>query len=160
MLKSYGKNKLVSRAGLAQTVKKLQKAGKKVVFTNGCFDLIHAGHIASFNYARSLGDALIVGLNSDKSLAKLKGPKRPLVSEKNRAKVLSALDCVDYIVIFGEDTPEKLLSELKPDILVKGKDYKLSEIAGRQFVKKVCRFPIVKGQSTSNLISLIVKRYG
>jgi rfaE bifunctional protein nucleotidyltransferase chain/domain len=154
------KNKLVTRKALAGIVKKLQKAGKKVVFTNGCFDLLHAGHVASFIKARSLGDVLIVGLNSDKSLGKLKGPRRPLVGEKDRAKVLSALEAVDYIVIFGEDTPEKLLSEIRPDILVKGKDYALCQIVGREHVKKVHRVPMVKGKSTSNLISLIVERYG
>ena len=145
---------------LKSEVKRLQKAGKKAVFTNGCFDLLHLGHISLFEKARTLGDALIVAINSDKSLSRLKGPKRPLVGEKDRAKLLLALKAVDYVVVFGEQTPYELLKEIRPDVLVKGGDYKLSEIAGREFVKKVYRFPFVKGKSTTNLINLIVERYG
>ncbi|MCL2144487.1 MAG: D-glycero-beta-D-manno-heptose 1-phosphate adenylyltransferase [Endomicrobia bacterium] len=145
---------------LKSEVKKLQKAGKKAVFTNGCFDLLHLGHVSLFEKAKSMGDVLIVAINSDKSLSRLKGPKRPLVKEKDRAKLLLALKAVDYVVVFGEQTPYELLKELRPDILVKGGDYKLSEIIGREFVKKVYRFPFVKGKSTTNLINTIVERYG
>jgi D-beta-D-heptose 7-phosphate kinase/D-beta-D-heptose 1-phosphate adenosyltransferase len=139
---------------------KLQKAGKKVVFTNGCFDLLHLGHVSLFKKAKSMGDVLIVAINSDKSLRCLKGPKRPLVGEKDRAKLLLSLKLVEYVVVFNEQTPKEILSELHPDILVKGGDYKLSEIVGREYVKKVYRFPFVKGKSTTNLINLIVERYG
>jgi len=152
--------KALTRKELSSEIKKLQKAGKKVVFTNGCFDLLHIGHTSLFEKARSLGDVLIVAINSDKSLKGLKGPKRPLVGEKDRAKLLLALKAVDYVVVFGEQTPYELLKELKPDILVKGGDYKLSEIIGREFVKKVYRYPVVKGKSTTNLINTIVERYG
>ena len=150
----------LTKQELSSEIKKLQKAGKKVVFTNGCFDLLHIGHTLLFEKARSLGDVLIVAINSDKSLKGLKGPKRPLVGEKDRAKLLLALKAVDYVVVFGEQTPYELLKELKPDILVKGGDYKLSEIIGREFVKKVYRYPVVKGKSTTNLINTIVERYG
>jgi D-beta-D-heptose 7-phosphate kinase/D-beta-D-heptose 1-phosphate adenosyltransferase len=141
-------------------IQKLQKSGKKVVFTNGCFDLLHLGHINLFKKAKSMGDILIVAINSDKSLSCIKGPKRPLVGEKDRAKLLLSLKPVDYVVVFNEQTPKKILSQLQPDILVKGGDYKLSEIVGREYVKKVYRFPFVKGKSTTNLINLIVERYG
>jgi D-beta-D-heptose 7-phosphate kinase/D-beta-D-heptose 1-phosphate adenosyltransferase len=153
-------NKASAKKELKTKVQKLQKAGKKIVFTNGCFDLLHTGHASLFEKAKTLGDVLIVAINSDKSLKELKGPKRPLVGQKDRAKLLLSLKPVDYVVVFDEQTPEKLLSELKPDVLVKGGDYKLSEIAGRQHVKKVYRYPVVKGKSTTNLINLIVQRYG
>ncbi|MDR2192633.1 MAG: adenylyltransferase/cytidyltransferase family protein [Endomicrobium sp.] len=153
-------NKSSTKKELKAEIKKLQKNGKKVVFTNGCFDLLHTGHTSLFEKAKTLGDVLVVAINSDKSLKGLKGPKRPLVGEKDRAKLLLSLKPVDYVVVFGEQTPEKLLEELKPDVLVKGGDYKLSEIAGRQHVKKVYRYPTVKGKSTTNLIKTIVERYG
>jgi D-beta-D-heptose 7-phosphate kinase/D-beta-D-heptose 1-phosphate adenosyltransferase len=152
--------KASTKKELKTKVQKLQKAGKKVVFTNGCFDLLHTGHTSLFEKAKTLGDVLIVAINSDKSLKGLKGPKRPLVGQKDRAKLLLSLKPVDYVVVFDEQTPEELLSQLKPDVLVKGGDYKLSEIAGRQHVKKVYRYPVVKGKSTTNLINTIVERYG
>jgi len=153
-------NKFCSTKKITETVKKLKKQGKKIVFTNGCFDLIHIGHVSLFQKAKTLGDILIVAINSDKSLAGLKGPKRPLVGQKDRVKLLSAIDVIDYVVIFGEQTPYNLLKKLTPDVLVKGGDYKIEDIIGREFVKKVYRYPLVKGKSTSNLISLIVERYG
>ncbi len=153
-------NRALTRKEMRAESQKLKKRGKKVVFTNGCFDLIHLGHVSLFQKAKTLGDVLIVAINSDKSLQCLKGPKRPLVGEKERAKLLLALKPVDYVVVFGEQTPKEILSELKPDVLVKGGDYKLSEIVGREYVKKVYRFPFVKGKSTTNLINLIVERYG
>ncbi|MDR1244242.1 MAG: adenylyltransferase/cytidyltransferase family protein [Endomicrobium sp.] len=149
----------LTRREMKQEILRLQKDGKKVVFTNGCFDLLHLGHTSLFNKAKSLGDILIVAINSDKSLNCLKGPKRPLVNQKDRAKVILTLKPVDYVVVFGEQTPKKILSQLRPDILVKGGDYRLSEIVGREYVKKVYRFPFVKGRSTTNLINIIVERY-
>ena len=151
--------KVCSRKKIIEIVKKLKKQNKKIVFTNGCFDLLHIGHVSLFKKAKSLGDILIVAINSDKSLAGLKGPKRPLVCQKDRTKILAALSYIDYVVVFGEQTPYKLLSKLKPDILVKGGDYKIEDIVGREFVKKVYRYPLVKGKSTTNLIKLIVERY-
>ena len=152
--------KICSRKKIIEIVKQLKKKNKKIVFTNGCFDLLHIGHVSLFQKAKSLGDILIVAINSDKSLAGLKGPKRPLVPQTDRTKLLAALSCIDYVVVFGEQTPYELLSKLKPDILVKGGDYKIEDIVGREFVKKVYRYPLVKGKSTTNLIKLIVQRYG
>jgi len=151
--------KICSRKKIIEVVKKLKQQKKKIVFTNGCFDLLHIGHVSLFQKAKTLGDVLIVAINSDKSLAGLKGPKRPLVPQKDRTKLLAALSCIDYVVVFGEQTPYELLSKLKPDILVKGGDYKIEDIVGREFVKKVYRYPLVAGKSTTNLIKLIVERY-
>ena len=152
--------KICSRKKIIEVVKKLKQQKKKIVFTNGCFDLLHIGHVSLFQKAKTLGDVLIVAINSDKSLAGLKGPKRPLVPQKDRTKLLAALSCIDYVVVFGEQTPYELLSKLKPDILVKGGDYRIEDIVGREFVKKVYRYPLVAGKSTTNLIKLIVERYG
>ncbi|MEA5001644.1 MAG: adenylyltransferase/cytidyltransferase family protein [Endomicrobiaceae bacterium] len=152
-------NKICSTKKLIETVKKLKEENKKIVFTNGCFDLIHIGHVSLFQKAKTLGDVLIVAINSDKSLAGLKGPKRPLVPQKDRTKLLAAITAIDYVVIFNEQTPYELLKKLRPDILVKGGDYKIEDIIGREFVKKVYRYPLVAGKSTSNLIKLIVERY-
>ena len=156
----HNPSKLLSRKSLKSALSSLKKKGKQIVFTNGCFDLLHLGHVRLFNKAKSLGDILVLGLNSDASLKKLKGPKRPLVSEKARAELLSSLEAIDYITIFGEDTPKELVKEINPDILVKGGDYKVNEVAGREFVKKVYIFPVVKGYSTTNLIEKIVRVYG
>jgi D-beta-D-heptose 7-phosphate kinase/D-beta-D-heptose 1-phosphate adenosyltransferase len=153
-------DRALTRKEMKSEIARLQKARKKVVFTNGCFDLLHLGHVSLFKKAKSMGDVLIVAINSDKSLGRLKGPKRPLVSQKDRAKLLISLKPVDYVVVFNEHTPKEILSELRPDILVKGGDYKLSEIVGIEYVKKVYRVPFVKGKATTNLINLIVERYG
>lgn len=151
--------KICSTKKLVEIINQLKAKKKKIVFTNGCFDLIHIGHVSLFQKAKTLGDILIVAINSDKSLAGLKGPKRPLVSQKDRTKLLAALTAIDYVVVFNEQTPFELLSKLKPDVLVKGGDYKIEDIIGREFVKKVYRYPLVEGKSTSNLIKLIVERY-
>lgn len=128
--------------------------GKAVVFTNGVFDLLHAGHVELLEKSKSLGDVLVVGLNSDASARRLgKGPERPLNRWKDRARVLGALACVDAVVGFEEDTPERLLSRLKPDILVKGADYKRSQIVGRRHAGKVVRVRLKKGYSTTALVA-------
>jgi D-beta-D-heptose 7-phosphate kinase/D-beta-D-heptose 1-phosphate adenosyltransferase len=147
-------------AELKKKVAALKKQNKTVVFTNGCFDLLHAGHVRLFKKARSYGDVLIVAINSDASLKRLKGPERPLVGQKDRSELLAALEPVDFVTIFEEDTPAKVINALRPDILVKGGDYSLDRIVGRDAVKKVVRFPIVKGRSTTSLIQKIVKLYG
>ncbi|MDR1122851.1 MAG: adenylyltransferase/cytidyltransferase family protein [Endomicrobium sp.] len=152
-------DRALTRKEMRLEVARLQKIGKKVVFTNGCFDLLHLGHVSLFKKAKSMGDVLIVGINSDKSLRCLKGLKRPLVGEKDRAKLLLSLKPVDYVIVFNEHTPKEVLRDIRPDILAKSCDYKLSEIIGREFVKKVYRFPFVKGKSTTALINLIVERY-
>ncbi|MEA3307276.1 MAG: D-glycero-beta-D-manno-heptose 1-phosphate adenylyltransferase [Elusimicrobiota bacterium] len=129
-----------------------RKDKKKVVFTNGCFDIIHSGHISLLEKAKTLGDTLIVGLNSDSSVKKLKGNNRPVNKEKDRAIVLSAMKMVDKVIIFKEDTPREILEFIKPDILVKGADYKRSKIVGSEFAKKTVRIKLVKGQSTTGTI--------
>ncbi len=144
-------------------LQKRREKGQVMVFTNGCFDILHSGHIHYLNYARSLGDFLVVGLNSDKSVKKIKGALRPINSEKERAYNLSALECVDYIVFFDEETPEKLIKELKPDILVKGADWEEEKIVGADFVKsyggKVKRVPFKFDISTTKIIEKILRIY-
>lgn len=129
----------------------------KVVFTNGCFDLIHRGHVDYLSKARDLGDMLIVGLNSDASVRRLKGEHRPVSNQQSRAMVMAAFAFVDYVVIFDDDTPARLIEAIKPDILVKGGDYNRSNIVGADFVEshggKVTTIPLVEGESTTNLIN-------
>jgi D-glycero-beta-D-manno-heptose 1-phosphate adenylyltransferase len=153
-------HKVVQPEAAARWVQDLQARGKAVVFTNGCFDLLHRGHVAYLEEARSLGDALIVGVNTDASMARLeKGPGRPLNPETDRARVLAALACVDRVVLFPEDTPLALITRLGPDILVKGGDYQLHEIVGRAEVLarggRVVALPFVPGYSTTALIRRI-----
>lgn len=127
-----------------------------LVFTNGCFDLIHFGHVSYLAQARQLGDALVVGLNSDDSVRQLKGFSRPINSLAARAMVLASLEMVDYVVAFDEDTPYNLITKVKPDILVKGGDYQIDNIVGGEFVKnyggKVCTVPFVEGFSTTSIL--------
>ncbi|MDF9796637.1 rfaE bifunctional protein nucleotidyltransferase chain/domain [Catalinimonas alkaloidigena] len=127
-------------------------AGKKIVFTNGCFDILHRGHATYLRKARSLGDLLVIGLNSDASVKRLKGESRPINNEDDRAYILESLECVNYVVKFGEDTPHELLSQLKPDILVKGGDYKLEDVVGREFAIEVVLIDFVDGYSTTKTI--------
>jgi len=142
---------------------KLKASNKKVVFTNGVFDLIHAGHVDYLSKAKALGDILVVGLNSDESVKRIKGDKRPILKQDERAFVLSNLKPVDYVVLFEEDTPEKLISEIIPDILVKGADWAVDKIVGKDIVEKnggkVMNIEFVNDQSTSKIIDLIVQRY-
>jgi D-beta-D-heptose 7-phosphate kinase/D-beta-D-heptose 1-phosphate adenosyltransferase len=140
--------------------------GESTVFTNGCFDLLHAGHVRYLNAARALGDRLVVGLNSDASVGRLKGPGRPLTPELERAEILAALAAVDAVVVFGEDTPLRLIEAVKPDLLVKGGDWALADIVGREFVEarggRVLTLPVVPGRSTSALLakSVLLGRLG
>jgi len=142
---------------------KLKAEGEKVVFTNGVFDLIHAGHIDYLTKAKKLGDILIVGLNSDDSVRRIKGDKRPILMQEERAFILSNLKPVDYVVFFEEDTPAKLISEIIPDILIKGADWSVEKIVGKDVVEKnggkVMNIEFVNDQSTSRIIDLIIKRY-
>ncbi len=141
----------------------LHSAGKKIVFTNGCFDILHAGHIHSLEFAKSMGDVLIVGINSDDSVRRLKGPTRPVVDQDNRAHLLKSLRMVDYVVIFDEDTPLELIKAVQPDVLVKGEDYLGKEVVGRDVVEArggVVRLVDLKpGLSTSNIIKKIIESY-
>ena len=129
-----------------------RNAGERVIFTNGCFDIIHAGHIDSLSAAKSLGDRLIVGLNSDASVRRLKGDSRPVNGEASRAKVLAALEAVDAVVVFEEDTPEELLSRLRPDVIAKGGDYRPEEVAGREYAEEIVILPLTDGFSTTSVI--------
>lgn len=137
----------------------LRKSIKKIVFTNGCFDIIHLGHISYLKQAKNLGDFLIVGLNSDDSVRRLKGKQRPILPQDERAEILDSLKSVDFVVIFEDDTPENLIHIIKPDILVKGGDYKIEEIVGATFVLsyggKVVVLPYLEGKSTTNIINKI-----
>jgi len=146
---------------LAQEISRLKRLGKKIVFTNGCFDLLHYGHVKYLESARAAGDILVVAVNSDASVKRLKGPKRPVVRQKYRVRVIAGLECVDYAVIFGEDTPLETIKRLKPDVLVKGADWKESQIVGADFVKKnggrVRTIKLEKGLSTTSLIKKIVQ---
>lgn len=148
---------------LRAVVEQEKAKGKTIVFTNGCFDLLHVGHIKYLQEAKLLGDILILGLNSDNSVRRLKGDKRPLMSEKDRVQILSALDCIDYITIFDEDTPLKLITELEPNILAKGKDYKKSTVAGWKVVEnyggRVELISLVGGVSTSSIINKILIKH-
>lgn len=156
-------NSSTSLSELKAIRSKLKAEGKKVVFTNGVFDLIHSGHVDYLSKAKKLGDILIVGLNSDDSVKKIKGDKRPLLKQEERAFILSNLKPVDYVVLFDDDTPEKLISEIIPDILVKGADWAVEKIVGREIVEKnggkVMNIEFVNDQSTSKIIDLIVQRY-
>ncbi|MBL7171033.1 MAG: D-glycero-beta-D-manno-heptose 1-phosphate adenylyltransferase [Candidatus Omnitrophica bacterium] len=133
-----------------------RKKGKKIVFTNGCFDILHQGHIKILEAAKSKGDILVVGLNSDKSVRGLKGKGRPIQGEKERARILASLRMVDYVVIFNESTPLRLIKSIKPDVLVKGSDYRNKKVVGGKEVKeaggKVYLFPVVKGYSSTDII--------
>ncbi|MCS7053771.1 MAG: D-glycero-beta-D-manno-heptose 1-phosphate adenylyltransferase [Ignavibacterium sp.] len=143
--------------------KKLKEESKIVVFTNGCFDLIHSGHVDYLTKAKKLGDVLFVGLNTDNSIKRIKGEKRPILNQDERAFILSNIKAVDYVCLFDEDTPEKIISELIPDVLVKGSDWTIDKIVGREIVEanggKVITIDFVNNQSTSNIINIILQRY-
>lgn len=148
------------RAAAAERCARLRRAGLVVVFTNGCFDIIHAGHVTYLSKARALGDCLVVGLNSDVSVKKLdKGPDRPVNNERARATVLSALACVDHVMLFDEDTPINLIRRIRPDVLVKGGDWALDAIVGADVVTssggKVLTIPFEEGFSTTSIIERI-----
>ena len=151
------KTKILGPRQLKKWVETQRKAGKKIVFTNGCFDILHAGHVSILEFSRAKGDVLVVGLNSDASVKRLKGPTRPVNTQTDRALVLAALESVDAVSLFEEDTPYNLIKQVRPDVLVKGGDYKPSEIVGREFAKKVVRFALLKGRSTTNIIKKISK---
>jgi D-beta-D-heptose 7-phosphate kinase / D-beta-D-heptose 1-phosphate adenosyltransferase len=142
---------------------KHRKAGKRVVFTNGCFDILHPGHVDLLNKCRNFGDVLILGLNSDSSINRIKGSKRPIVAELDRAAVLLGLSTVDEVVIFDQDTPGELINTLLPDVLVKGGDWSPDKVVGRDSVVanggKVEIIPLVEGRSTTNVVDTIIERY-
>ena len=156
-------NKVVALDKLVIGLDQDRKSGKKIVFTNGCFDILHVGHVRYLAAARNEGDLLVVGLNSDASVRTIKGDKRPLVPQDQRAEVLASLICVDYVVVFDAPDPATLIETLVPDVLVKGADWAEAEIVGGDFVKsrggKVVRVSLVPAASTSGIIEKIVRRY-
>ncbi len=155
--------KIQVSSALVNILEKKRNQGKTIVFTNGCFDLLHAGHVKYLQKARRLGDLLVLGLNSDSSIRRLKGEKRPLLDEIERAQILAALDCIDYVVIFEEDTPLELITALKPQILVKGGDYLPDEVVGKDIVEslggRVELVTFVDGKSTTSIIENVLSRY-
>lgn len=150
---------IVGRKEIRKIAKKLHGEGKRIVFTNGCFDILHKGHVYLLQEAKKMGDVLIVGINSDKSVEKIKGEKRPILKEDERSFIIDNIKGVDYVVIFDEETPENLIKEIEPDILVKGGDYREEEIVGAEFVKKrggrVVIVPYLEGFSTTRIIRRI-----
>ncbi len=148
--------KIIEKSKIKSIVDKLRLANKKIVFTNGCFDILHIGHVRYLKEASDLGDVLIVGLNSDSSVSSIK-PGRPLTPERERAEILSSLSVVDYITIFDEDTPYELIREVQPDILVKGSDWAKKDIVGADIAKEVHTIPLTEGISTSLILERILK---
>jgi len=160
---SDSESKVKNRDVLPAIIEAEKARGKRIVFTNGCFDLLHAGHVKYLQKARRLGDILVLGLNSDASVRRLKGPKRPLIDQEERAHILAALDCIDYVVIFDEDTPLELITALKPHILAKGGDYTADGVVGKDVVEayggRVELVAFVDGKSTTNIIERVLERY-
>lgn len=158
------KDKIKDLSDLVFIRNQLREEGKKVVFTNGCFDILHLGHVRYLEEAKAQGDILIVGVNSDSSVRGIKGDKRPLVGEKERIELLAALEVTDYLLLFAERTPERIISVLQPDVHVKGGDYKKEELPEASLVEsyggEVVLVGVVKGLSTTNLIKRIIEVYG
>jgi D-glycero-beta-D-manno-heptose 1-phosphate adenylyltransferase len=150
---------VLARSELTRRVEALKRDGRRVVFTNGCFDILHPGHVRMLEKARSLGDALIVGINSDASVQEIKGPQRPLIPEDERAELLAALQAVDFVTVFDEPTPRELIAAILPAVLVKGSDWGPDEIVGREEVEaaggEVISIPLEVGYSTTKLIERI-----
>ena len=156
-------SKITPRNELKAKIDRLKREGKTVVFTNGCFDILHAGHTRYLREARKLGDALILALNSDSSVRSIKGPMRPIVPEAERAEVVAALDSVDYVTVFDELTPLELIEFLRPDVIVKGGDWAEKDIVGAETVRKwggrVAIMPEIEGASTTNIIDKVLQVY-
>ena len=156
-------SKIMKPGALADRLKDLRRAGKQVVFTNGCFDILHLGHVRYLCAAKNSGDLLVVGLNSDRSVRLIKGKRRPIMKQDHRTEILASLQVVDYVTLFDEPDPLKLIQLLKPSILVKGEDWAEDKIIGADYVKadggRVIRLPLVGDESTSKIIERIVKRF-
>ena len=149
---------------ISNLTRALQRSGKKVVFTNGCFDLLHSGHIDLLRRARDLGDALVVAINTDDSVCRMKGPARPIVPELERSELLAGLEMVDFVCSFDENTPLEAILKIRPDVLVKGADWGIDGIVGRAEVEgwggKVVALPLVNGKSTTEIVERVLSRYG
>ena len=156
-------NKILERNALKNELEELRKKGKKIAFTNGCFDILHVGHVRYLREAKKTADVLVLALNSDSSVRSIKGEERPLVNENERAEILASLEFVDFITIFEELTPLELICCLKPDILIKGGDWPEEKVVGREEVKKwggrVAIIPEIEGKSTTNIVDKIKKLY-
>jgi D-beta-D-heptose 7-phosphate kinase/D-beta-D-heptose 1-phosphate adenosyltransferase len=154
-----GAERVIPRGDIGAFVERLRGVGTKIVFTNGVFDLLHPGHVRYLQQARALGDALIVGLNADPSVRRNKGPERPLTPAAERAEILAALECVDAVVVFDEDTPDAIIKAVRPEVLVKGADWAADQIVGRDTVEahggRVVRMPVVAGYSTTAIVERI-----
>ncbi len=150
--------KVLDREALKVEIEKLKKRRKKIIFTNGCFDIIHAGHVKYLRDAKKLGHILVVGLNSDNSVKKIK-PLRPINSQEERAEVLASLEMVDFVTLFDEETPYELIKFIQPDVLVKGGDWSLEKIVGADLVREVYSLPYIEGKSTTGIIEKILERY-
>lgn len=156
--------KILALEDLLAQRERLRRQSKRTVFTNGCFDLLHPGHVDYLSRARQMGDVLIVGVNSDRSVRELKGPRRPILTQEERTRLLSGLDSVDYLTVFDENTPRRLIAALLPDVLVKGGDWTVETIVGRREVEaaggRVVSLPCLEGQSSTAIIERILHRYG
>lgn len=156
-------NKILERTALKDKLEELRKKEKKIAFTNGCFDILHVGHVRYLREAKKTADVLVLALNSDSSVRSIKGEERPLIPEKERAEILAALEFIDFVTIFPELTPLELINYLKPDILVKGGDWPEEKVVGREEIKKwggrVSIIPEVEGKSTTNIVEKIKKLY-
>jgi D-beta-D-heptose 7-phosphate kinase/D-beta-D-heptose 1-phosphate adenosyltransferase len=156
-------NKILERNALKNELEELRKKGKKIAFTNGCFDILHVGHVRYLREAKKTADVLVLALNSDSSVRSIKGDKRPILNENERAEILASLEFVDFITIFEELTPLELICCLKPDILIKGGDWPEEKVVGREEVKKwggrVAIIPEIEGKSTTNIVDKIKKLY-
>ena len=162
MTRASSRHKITTLSTLTRQIGRARRAGEVVVFTNGCFDLLHVGHVRNLEQARGLGDRLIVAVNLDASVRRAKGPDRPILPAKARMELVAALGCVDWVVGFGADTPIGLIEKLRPDVLAKGGDWTIDSIVGREVVEsgggRVVRLKVVPGASTSNLITDIRRR--
>jgi len=156
-------NKILERNALQDKLEELRKKGKKIAFTNGCFDILHVGHVRYLREAKKTADVLVLALNSDSSVRSLKGKERPLVPEKERAEIIAALEFIDFVTIFPESTPLELINYLKPDILIKGGDWAEEAVVGREEIKdwggRVTIIPEVEGKSTTNIVEKIKNLY-
>ena len=157
-------NKILDRQRLKQVLKELRAQGKRIAFTNGCFDILHVGHVRYLREAKKTADVLVLGLNSDRSVRSIKGERRPIVPEGERADVMAALEMVDYVTLFDEDTPGELIALLEPDVLIKGGDWSAESVVGRGVVERrggrVVIVPLTEGSSTTNVIGKILDVYG
>ena len=151
--------KILTQKNLSHVVRRLRTQGKRIVFTNGTFDILHLGHVTYLQKAKTFGDVLLIGVNTDRSVKTYKDPTRPINPEQDRIKVLTALQCVDHAILFGETTPLKLIQKVKPDVLVKGADWSMKDIVGAKEVLswggKVKRIPLVRGRSSTRVIKLL-----